>query len=190
MGGGVRVATRGAQVLGAPIDQCRLGSSHRVRAVVCRVKTELLDPAFENPRVLPRSQMWRIANTTWEHERVRLQSRLLDPLLYGVSGGRRDLELHWALGLVLHHDCAGCHLVAMTNISDLQADKVAAPELAVDSQVEKRKLADSVFHLKAHSERLNVSKLERGLLPYDFALVPWLAASNVGYGFHDGLPSS
>ena len=24
----------------------------------------------------------------------------------------------------------------------------------------------------------------------DLALVPWLAMSNIGYGFHDGLPSS
>lgn len=34
-----------AQVLGSPVDQRCLGSSHRVRAIFCWVKTELLHPA-------------------------------------------------------------------------------------------------------------------------------------------------
>ena len=37
----------GAQVLRASIDQRRLGSPHRVRAVVCRIKTEFLDPVLQ-----------------------------------------------------------------------------------------------------------------------------------------------
>ena len=47
----------GSEVLGASIDQCRLGSPHRVCAVVCRIKTEFLDPVLKDSGVLPCSKM-------------------------------------------------------------------------------------------------------------------------------------
>ena len=64
------------------------------------------------------------------------------------------------------------------------------PEFAVDSQVEECKLAHPVLHLEADSERPDILELERRLLADDLALVPWLAMHGVGYGSHDGLPSS
>ena len=72
-----------------------------------------------------------------EQEVLRVQHGLLDPHLQGVPGGLRDLELHWALRLVLHDDGAGRHLVAMTHVSDLEGDEVAGAQLA-DAQVEQR----------------------------------------------------
>ena len=57
----------GTKVLGAPIDQRRLGPSHGVRAVVRRVESKLIDPVPEDPRVLPRPQVRRIVQTTPEH---------------------------------------------------------------------------------------------------------------------------
>ena len=61
---------------------------------------------------------------------------------------------------------------------------------AVDAQVEEGQLTHTVLHLKPNPERPNVLQLERGLLPDDLALVPWLAMNDVGFGSHDGLPSS
>jgi hypothetical protein len=43
-----------SEVLGPTIDQRRLGSTHRMRTVRRRVETNLLDPAVDDPRVLPR----------------------------------------------------------------------------------------------------------------------------------------
>jgi len=34
---------------------------------------------------------------------------------------------------VLHHDGASCYLVAVADVPDLEADQVAAAQLAVDS---------------------------------------------------------
>jgi len=180
----------GPQVFRPPVDERRLGSPHRVRAVACRVKTEFLDPVFKDSGVLPGSQVGRVVNAARKHKVVRLQFCLLDPLLYSVSGRRRDLELHRALGLVLHDHRARCHLVAVADVPHLQTDQVAAAELAVDSQVEECQLAHPVLHLEAHSERPDVLELERRLLADDLALVPWLAMNSVGFGSHDGLPSS
>lgn len=78
----------------------------------------------------------------------------------------------------------------MTHVSDLQGNEIAAPELAIDTQVEERKFTHSVVHLQTHTERPDVLELERGLLPHDLALVPRLATSRIGNGTHDGLPSS
>ena len=39
------------------INQRCLGTPHRVRAVVGRIKPEFLNPVLEDPSVLPRSQM-------------------------------------------------------------------------------------------------------------------------------------
>jgi hypothetical protein len=161
-----------------------------MRPVVRRVKAKFLDPAPENSGVLSRPQVRRVVNATRKHEVVGLQSRVLDPLLYGVAGRRRDLKLNGTLGLVLHHYRSRGHLVAVANVPDLEADEVTASKLAVDSKVEKSKFTDSVVHLETDSECPDVLELEWRLLADDLALVPWLATDGVGYGSHDGLPSS
>ena len=48
----------GTQVLGAPVNQRRLGPAHRVRPIVGAVQPELIDPVAENPCVLPRTEVW------------------------------------------------------------------------------------------------------------------------------------
>src|SRR4051812_37605807 len=51
-------------------------------------------------------------------------------------------------------------------------DEVAASQLAVDAQIEERKLAHAAFHLQADSKRPDLVDLERRLLPNDLSLVP------------------
>ena len=54
----------------------------------------------------------------------------------GVSSGLVDLELHWALGLVLHDDGTCCHPIAMAHVPDFEGYEVTPAQLAVDAQVE------------------------------------------------------
>jgi hypothetical protein len=63
----------GAQVLGATVDQRRLGSPHRMRAVLSGIETKFLDPAPENSSVLPRAQVWRGVDAAREQEILGLQ---------------------------------------------------------------------------------------------------------------------
>jgi uncharacterized protein (DUF2336 family) len=69
---------------------------------------------------------------------------LLDPLLHGLARRRRDLKLHRALGFVLHDDRARGHPLAVAHVPDLEADKVATAQLAVDAKIEERQLAHPV----------------------------------------------
>jgi hypothetical protein len=73
--------------------------------------------------------MRRVVNATREHEVIRPQSGLLDPLVDGVWGCWCDLELDWPLGLVLHDDGARRHLVTVADVPDPNADRVAAARL-------------------------------------------------------------
>ena len=127
-----------AKVLGAPIDQRRLRPSHRVRAVVGAVQAQVVNPMLEDPRVPPGSEMRRVMEPAGEEEGFRPQPGKLDPRLQSVPGGCRDLELHGALGLVLHDSRARRDLVSMTDISDLEGDEIASAKLAVDTQVKER----------------------------------------------------
>lgn len=63
----------GTQVLRAPIDQRRLGPSHRVRPVVGTVQAQLVDPVPEDAGVLAGSQVRRVVEAAWEEEVLRLQ---------------------------------------------------------------------------------------------------------------------
>lgn len=45
------------QVLGAPIDQCRLGPSHGMRPIFGRVQSQILYPVAKNTGVLPGPQV-------------------------------------------------------------------------------------------------------------------------------------
>ena len=114
----------GTQILRTSVHQGRLRPSHGVGSVIRRVKAELLDPALEDPGVLAGPQVGRFMKSTREQEVVRLQSRLLDPPLHGIAGGRRDLELNRALRLVLHHHRARGHLLAVANVPDLERYEV------------------------------------------------------------------
>ena len=42
---------------------------------------------------------------------------MLNPRLQGLPGDSRDLELHGTLGLVLHDDGSGRHLIAMGHVA-------------------------------------------------------------------------
>lgn len=57
---------------------------------------------------------------------ILLQCVLLDPRLESLPGGRRDLELHGLLGLLLHHDGVHSHLITMAHITHFQGQQVTA----------------------------------------------------------------
>ena len=78
----------------------------------------------------------------------------------------------------------------MANVAHLEGNEVTSAKLAVDAKIEERELAHALVELKANSERPDVLRLERRLLPDNLALVPRFAVSGVGCSSHDGLPSS
>lgn len=68
-----------------------------------------------------------------KQELFRLQHRLFDPLLQGVSGGLCNFELHRTLSLALQDAGADGHLISMTHVPDFEDHKVACAQFAVDA---------------------------------------------------------
>ena len=102
-----------------------------MRPVACWVKSKFLDPGREDSSVLARTQMRRVVDAARKQKVLGFQPCLLDPVLDGVARCLRDLELHRALGLVLQHYGATCHLVAVADVTDLETNQVASAQLAV-----------------------------------------------------------
>lgn len=102
-----------------------------------------------------------------------------DPRLQGFPGNSRDLELDWALGLVLHDDGSRGHLVTMGNVTDLDCNEVASAKFAVDAKVEECEFADPAFHLKMYAQSSDVLHLEGSFLPDDLAFVPRLMVNSI-----------
>jgi hypothetical protein len=118
---------------------------------------------------------------------VRFQPRLSDPGVNGVARRGRDLELHWALSLVLHNHRPGRDMIAMANIAHAQADQVAGAQLAVDAQIKECRLPQSALHQQTHTDGPDLPELERRLLTNQLALVPRFWTMNSMLGFHDDL---
>jgi hypothetical protein len=96
----------------------------------------------------------------------------LNPLRNGRPGAGHDLELDWALGLLLKDHRAGSYLPAVADIRDSQFQQITGSKLAVDRQIEKRQITMSLFYLKSSSDRPNFLQFERQLLSDELAFVP------------------
>jgi hypothetical protein len=70
-----------------------------------------------------------------ERKSADLSEDFFDPGLQGLAGNRRYFNLNGSLGLVLHDDGTRGDLVAMSDVSDLEGEKVAATKLAVNTEI-------------------------------------------------------
>ena len=105
------------------------------------------------------------------------------------SGLLRDLKLHRPAGLLLDDHRSIANSAADEHVIDPQPDEITAPELAVDRQIEHRKIAPALFHFRADSDRPNVFRLQRTLLADQAPFVPGIAVprGNKDLGGHGPL---
>jgi hypothetical protein len=75
----------------------------------------------------------------------------------------------------------------MTHVPHPQLDQVAAPELAVDGEVEESEFAPTIGELQSNANGPDLLELERRFLANELALVPGLAdggcASDLFHGW-------
>lgn len=88
-----------------------------------------------------------------EEEVLLLQPSLLDPRQQRLPGGLGYLELHRALGLVLHDDCARCHVVSVAHVPYPEGNEVATTKLTIDTQLEEGEFTHPVLRLKPDPKR-------------------------------------
>jgi hypothetical protein len=98
--------------------------------------------------------MGRFRNATRKEELLRLQMRGGDPGRHRIPRLLGNLKLHRPLGFPLHHNRAGGDMTAQDHVVDAKADQIAASQLAIDGEVEQRKLPDSVIELQSNPDAL------------------------------------
>jgi hypothetical protein len=81
-----------------------------------------------------------------------------------------DLKLHRPLRLLLHDNRASGDMTALHYVVHAKPDQVAPTQLAIDGEVEKRKLSGSMIQLQANPDRPDFLQLQRWLLPSSFPL--------------------
>jgi hypothetical protein len=91
---------------------------------------------MDDAGVLPRRQMRLSPKTTWEQISALASVEDDEPFADGSTGLLRNLELHRAASLLLNDGRAIANSPASKHVIDPQRDEIAAPELAVDSEIE------------------------------------------------------
>jgi hypothetical protein len=83
-----------------------------------------------------------------------------------------DFELDRKLSLALHDRCTFFLMTRHEDISHLNPHQITASQLAVDKNVEKRKVLDVLRDLKTHADLPDMLGLQRAFLIHAKALVP------------------
>jgi len=139
-----------AQIAGTAVDQRRLGSAERVCPEEARIQTDTIDPFGDQAGVVPRRHRLDTA-TAREEEFSRLLPGALEVCVNGFACLLRQLELDRYPRLSLSVRRAIDGMAVRSDVFDPQVDDIAAPELAVDRQIEHREIAGTPLDLQIRS---------------------------------------
>jgi hypothetical protein len=93
--------------------------------------------------------------------------------------------LHRSLSFLLHNNGACRDPLAVRDIKNANFHQIASAQLAIDHEIEQRKIAGTISNLQAHSNRPDIFELERRFLPDELSFVPrfagWTNASRRSY---------
>ena len=109
--------------------------------------------------VLPRRQVRLSPQTAWEQISALVSVEGGEPLANSSTGLLRNLELHRPAGLLLNDGRAIANSPASKHVIDPQSDEIAAPELAVDGEIEHREIAFSTLQLKPYPDCPDILRL-------------------------------
>jgi hypothetical protein len=154
-----------SQIAGRTVDLRRLGTAHRMRAIGAAVHPGTLDPALYDAGVLAGCPMRLIVDSARKNVGASIDRSQVQPVLQRCARLLGDLELHRTASLVLDNCGPVSHVTTCADVIDPKADKVAAPELAVDVEVEQREIACAVLDLKSDTNGPDLFRPQGTLCP-------------------------
>src|SRR6201993_1431296 len=107
-----------------------------MRAIGRAIKPSARDPKMDDPGILPSRQVWLHSDPAGKEGTGVPVSNAGKPRLDRGSGLLGDLELHRPARFLLNDGRAVTDTTADADILDLQPHEIAAPEFAVDREVE------------------------------------------------------
>jgi hypothetical protein len=95
---------------------------------------------MDDAGVLPRRQVWLSPQTAWKQISALASIEGGEPLANSSAGLLGNLELHRPAGLLLNDGRTISNSPTSEHVIDPQTDEIAAPQLAVDPQIEHREI--------------------------------------------------
>ena len=128
----------GAKVAGCLVDERRLCSTHRVRAVFRHIETNCTDPLVDQLGILAGAEVTHIVHPAREDEIVQRATTAVEPGQQCFARFGHQLELNGSMGLLLDYRRPVSNGTAGDDVPNLHFDDVASAQLAIDGQVEQR----------------------------------------------------
>src|SRR3954453_9843231 len=126
--------------------------------------------------------------STRKQEILGAQLTTTNPGSNGLACRLGNLELHRSLSFLLHNNGACRDPLAVRNITNANFHEIASAQLAIDREIEQRKITGTVSNLQAHSNGPDVFELQRRFLPDELSFVPWFTGwTNASGRFHERL---
>jgi hypothetical protein len=152
-----------------------LWSSKKVRAEKVRVEADRCNPDRDEPSILPGRQGAVVITTATEQKFARFLARGFDVIVDCLPRLFRQLKPDGPTRLLLPHCRAIDRIPARCDVLHPNCDDIAAPQLAVDCQIEHRQVARPSLHLQSGTDRPNMLCPQRRFLADELTLVPGLS---------------
>jgi len=166
----------GSQVARLLVNLSRLCSAHRVRAVRRTIEAGALNPPMNDARVLACREVRLLPETARKQALTPSATKAGQPIFDSAPGLLGDFELNRLACLLLDYRRSIADPPAGAHVVDFKPNEVAAPELAVNGQIEHGEIAFAALQLESHPDRPHILRLQRPLLTDQASLVPRLAA--------------
>src|SRR6202030_1553296 len=153
-----------------------------VRAEKVRVEADRCDPAGDKPSILAGGHAAVVITAAAEKKLSRFLASGFDVIIDGLPRLLRQLKPDGSTGFLLPHRCPIDCIPAWCNVTDPNCDDIAAPQLAVDGDIEHCQVAGPPVHLQSGTDRPNMFWPQWRLLTGELALVPGLASRRRGDG--------
>ncbi|QTU95635.1 hypothetical protein J7U39_14415 [Rhizobium sp. NLR16a] len=149
-----------------------LRSPQGMRPVILPTEADRRHPLIYQSGVLPSTEMITVVDPTGKGIVIDCSSPSLKPGKQTSSNLGRDFELHGPSSLLLDDHCASSNFVPRDESPDFQFYQIAAAELAVDGEIEKRAISHPSSSVEEETDCPDLALLE-GLLDANFlACVP------------------
>jgi hypothetical protein len=105
------------------------------------IETDRCDPFVNKACILSGTEVAHVVDPARKDEIEDRAATALQPCLQACTRLSHDFELNRPAGLLLNNRRALADLVAADDVTNLELDEIAAPQLAVDRQIEQRSIA-------------------------------------------------
>ena len=122
-----------------------------------------------------------VITTATKQKLARFLASGFDVIIDGLPRLLCQLKPDGPTGLLLPYRRAIDRIPARRNVLDPKCDDIAAPQLAVDREIEHRQVARPPVHLQSGTDRPNMFWPQRRLLADELSLVPGLASRRRGH---------